>query len=245
MRMSRRYVLSGLACALAVGSAGAAAATLRWHASPRRAPYLTDAHLRGLALPAGDGPRVLFIGNSMLLRHDVPGRVAAAAAREGITLRPALAAAQGARLIETLRIDALEDVMRPGLWEALVLQDFTKTPLRAVDRWGSACAIKAMARRVAPTPVLLAPPWPARAGANVYAGAGFLTDEPASPEEYATRTMAHYSAVARDISATVAPLPPRWLTADQDLYDPDGHHANPDGASLMAEVIWTTLRDII
>ena len=188
---------------------------------------------------------MLFIGNSMLMRHDVPARVAGLAAQEGVTLRPALAAAQGARLIETLRIEALDQVMQAGAWEALVLQDFTKTPLRAVDRWGSAHAIRALARRVSPTPVILAPPWPARADAGVYRDAGTLTAVPASPEDYANRTMAHYTSVARDIPAAVAPIPTRWLSASQELYAPDGHHANPDGADVMAATIWTTLKQVL
>ncbi len=245
--INRRRVMMGAAAGLlTAGTAGSATLTFRWHQTPRRHPFLTDAHLQQLPMPPDGPPRVLFIGNSLLLHHDVPGRVARLAQAEGMALRPALAAANGARLVETMRIKALADVMRPGMWEALVLQDFTRTPLRLLDRVGSLRAMSTMVKRVGPVPVLLFPPWPARAGHPVYRDAGRLTPEPANPEDYAARTMRHYHNLARHLNARVAPVPDRWLEArNPALYVPDRLHASPEGAGFVAEVLWEELRGML
>ena len=233
---------------VAVPAAGGVVA-FRLHRPVRRVPYLSDAHLAALAMPeAGQGPRVLFVGNSMLLRHDVPSRVAMLAAGQGHAIRPALAAAQGVRLVEVLRVAAFRELLRPDLWDAVVLQDFTKTPLRAVDRWASAWAIGQIAGRLRGVPILLAPPWPGASGNSVYRNAGWLTAVPADAADYARRTMAHYEAVATDHDARVAPVPAAWAAALAQgipVFDADGHHASPEGADVLAGVLWEQLRQML
>ncbi|MEM1159744.1 MAG: hypothetical protein AAGJ28_02325 [Pseudomonadota bacterium] len=248
--MNRRRALMFLAAgtAVAVPAAGAVA-TFRLHRPVRRVPYLTDAHLTGLSMPAaGQGPRVLFVGNSMLLRHDVPGRVAALAAKQGRAIRPALAAGQGVRLVEVMRVAAFRDLLRPGLWDAAVLQDFTKTPLRAVDRWASSWAMGAIAERLRGVPLLLAPPWPGAPENSVYRDAGWLTAAPVDAADYARRTMLHYEATAAEIGAQVAPVPATWaaaLATGIPVFDADGHHASPEGADVLAGVLWDQLQKML
>lgn len=227
---------------VAAGVAGAGA-VLRLHNAPRRTPKLTDDHLAGVQ--GGDlrRPRALFMGNSMLLRHDVPGRVSVLAGQDGIALRVATLAATGARLVETIRIAGVPAVLRQG-WDAVVVQDFTGTPLRAVDRLGSALAIGRIARFAAPAPLLLCPPFPAAPGNRVYSDAGLLAQVPSNPRDFADRTMAHYGALGHP----VVDLPHRWLDATdagQRLYADDGHHANAAGAEFMADQIWRGLRQLL
>ena len=134
-RLTRRRLLLGGA-AIAAGGLAVGGFALRLHKTPRREPYLTEAHLAALANADLPRPRVLFIGNSMVLGNDLPGLVAERAAEDGVELSVATAAAGGARLVETVRLPGLGPLLARE-WDAVVAQDFTKTPLRAPDRWGS------------------------------------------------------------------------------------------------------------
>lgn len=125
-RTTRRAFLLSSAAAVA-GAGGLGAFSFRLHRPPRRTPYLTDTHLAELAEFQAPAPRILFIGNSMVLRHDVPARVAKLTGAS-----TAMAAANGARLIETVRIERLQPVLTAVDWSVIVLQDFTKTPFRGV-----------------------------------------------------------------------------------------------------------------
>ena len=223
-------------------------ATFRWHRSPQTHPLLSDAHLEALAVAPRTGLWVLFIGNSMVLRHDVPSRLAAEAAQDGVALDTVTAAARGARLVETIRLPALDALLRPGMWDAIVLQDYTKTPLRMFDRWGSAWAIGKVVARTTPTPIVLFPPWPAAEGNVAYTDAGLFTTEPDGPDDYAARTMDFYGRIAARHGACLAPVPQAWraaVRAGQDLYASDGHHSNPAGATLAAQVLWDCLREAL
>ncbi len=241
----RRALLTLLATGAVSAAAGSGAMTFRVHADPRRTPYLTAAHLTELATQELPRPRVLFIGNSMILRHDVPALIASEARADGIELGTAMAAADGARLIETLRIQELDPLLTFRMWDAVVLQDFTKTPLRAFDRWGSRHAMERIGNRVAPSPVVLYPPWPATADNHVYRDAGFLTTTPETPEDFMARQMAFYMSVAEDNGFHLANVPRAWMQAAAEgapLFHKDGHHASPEGAALVARVLWPVIR---
>ncbi|SDN62220.1 hypothetical protein SAMN05216196_1011097 [Lutimaribacter pacificus] len=241
MNRRRMLLLAGMGLA-ATGAAGAGA-VLRLHSTPRRTPLLTGAHMSELLARELSRPRVLFIGNSMLLRHDVPTRVAGLAKADGVPIGVATLAATGARLVETMRIAGIGAVLRRG-WDTVVVHDFTGTPLRAVDRWGSALAIGRIARLAAPAPLLLCPPFPAATGHPVYERAGLLARVPDGPRDFADRTMAHYGGLGHPVTD----LPHRWLDAvgaGQGLYARDGHHASVAGADFMAERIWDALRGML
>lgn len=242
--MNRRQMLfltgaGGLAAAGLLGAGG----TFRWHRSPQRTPFLTDSHLSALANTNLQRPRVLFVGNSMILRNDLPAMVQALSERDGPVLHTATAAADGARLVETLRIPAFSEVLAAG-WDVIVAQDFTKTPLRVTDRWGSAWAIRKIARLDASAKLLLYPPWPAAAGNHVYRDPGRLTLRPEGPADFAARSMAHYASLGHPM----VPVPLAWLDmpeAGAALYAPDGHHPNPDGTAFVAGLIWDKLKTMI
>lgn len=241
--MNRRKALLLSAAGLAgVGMAGMGAA-LRLHRTPRQMPFLTPAHLAGLASTDLARPRVLFVGNSMVLNNDLPAAVRAVAAADGVRVTTATAAAGGARLIETVRIDTFDQALDAG-WDAIVVQDFTKTPLRAIDRWASARAIARIAKLGAPAPLLLYPPWPAAPGNIVYRDSGFMTATPSGPRDFAARAMAFYESLGHP----VAPVPDAWLDAvdaGADLYADDGHHPNPEGTDFVARILWDSLKPLI
>ncbi|WP_300011242.1 SGNH/GDSL hydrolase family protein [uncultured Roseobacter sp.] len=242
--MNRRQAIGLAGGALATGLTAGAGLTLRLHREPRRLPFLTDAHLATISPDPAGPPAILFIGNSMIMGHNVPSLVIERAAKDGIALQVGMAAAHGARLIETVRIDALRQVLSQNRWDALVLQDFTMTPLRVIDRWGSLLAMRRLAAWTGAPSVLLCPPWPARADASIYRDAGRAIVRPDDPSDYARRTMAYYNHAASQIGADVVNLPDTWrlaVEAGQPLYARDGHHASPDGASFAAEQVWTAL----
>jgi len=239
----RRHLLIGGAAATGAAVAGGGAAAFRLHAAPRRGPYLTEAHLAALRSAELPRPRVLFVGNSMVLRNDLADRVADRALADGVALSTAVASANGARLVETVRLSGFRAVLRRD-WDAVVLQDFTKTPLRGIDRWGSARAVGLIARTAAPAPLLLYPPNPARGDNAVYRDAGFLTAEPSSPRGFADRAMSHYGSLGH----RVVPVPHSWIDAAEagaPLYEEDGHHPSPAGTDLIAGLIWTELAALL
>ncbi len=177
----------------------------------------------------------------MVLRHDVPARVASLT---GIST--AMAAANGARLIETVRIERLQPVLTAVDWSAIVLQDFTKTPLRGVDRFASERAMTWIASQTSGARVLLFPPWPSAAGSAVYQDAGPFTTTPDDPQDYARRTMGFYTSVADRHGFSVAPVPGTWLSAGNPaLYAEDNHHASVAGAALVAEVLASELKKLL
>lgn len=240
--MKRRLILAGLAGA---GLTGLADATFRWHATPRLRPALTRAHLQALAAAPPAAPRVLFLGNSMTLRHGLVERIARRAKVAGIGAGFATAAANGARLIETQQVDALELVLARG-WDVLVMQDLSTVSLRAPDRWGSAHAMRVMARKAHAGAVLLYPTWAFPPGHWVYEkGGGFLSAVPEGPDSFARSITSHYGDIAArqgwvraPVTEAMAEDPTHWL--EQDL-----HHPNVAGTERIAGVLWQSLAPLL
>lgn len=242
MMQRRRFLLLSGAGIVSAGLLSAGFG-LRLHRTPQTHPFLTAAHLSALVSTDHPRPRVLFIGNSMVLRNDLPDVVRALADADGIKISTATAAADGARLIETSRLPGFRRALEVG-WDAIVVQDFTKTPLRGIDRWGSARAVARIAQIASPARLLLYPPWPVMAGNRVYEDAGPMTVRPETPADYAARTMEHYT----NLGHPVAPVPDRWLAARNagaEFYADDGHHPNARGTAFVGEIIWESLRDLL
>jgi hypothetical protein len=241
----RRAVLTGALGLAGLGAAGTAAVSLRWHSSPRREPYLTQAHLEGLRDLAAAPARVLFVGNSFTLMHDIPGQVARAAATETVPVQIAMAAANGARLVESWRIGALRAVLRDG-WDVLVLQDFSATVLRAPDRWGASHAMRAMAREAAAGAVLIYPNWALPAGHPVYRGAGgFLAATPADRDDFAARITVFYEGLAAREGWHRAPVTEALHDDIARFTAADGHHLNAQGSARVSAVLWKSLRGLL
>lgn len=221
----------------------------------RREPFLTDAYLEQLAAryrkpEAPDRPRrILFIGNSITLGHDVPRRVAARAAADGVQVEVAMAAAGGAHLRDTARIPRLGPVLEASDWDVLVLQDHTTTPFRETDRTESADTMAGLAARARARKVLLYPPWPRAPGHAFYRHKpAENTVLPKGPEDFARRTIEFYESVAQRNGYDVAPVPQHWLEAlahRRPVYAMDDYHASAEGAELAAQVIWKSLRGIL
>lgn len=244
--MNRRAVLIGGIAGGSVAALGTGALTFRLHKTPHRRPALTEDHLATLGDALPSGLRVLFIGNSLVVGHKLPQRVADKAAADGLALHVAMAAASGAHLVETLRINAFRAGLDPDFWDAVVVQDFTETALTPFDRWGSRIAIQRIARAVNPAPIILYPPFPGRAGHRIYRRRGLFSPAPSDPADYAAQTSAHYKGLADRFGYHYAPVPERWLAADDPgLYAGDGHHASAAGADFIADVLWEVIGGVL
>ncbi|WP_424929215.1 hypothetical protein [Amaricoccus tamworthensis] len=194
-------------------------------------------------------PRILFVGNSITRRHDVPSRVAALAEKAGARVRIGMAARDGARLRETIMSEHLTMMLDRAHWDVLVLQDHTTTPFRTDDRRLSRETMTRLASMAEPERVLLYPPWPRAAGHPFYSRIHYGFDlTPQNPREFANRTMEFYEKVSQEYGFTVAPVPARWLAAVESghpVYDTDDYHASSEGAELAAGVLWDCLSDML
>ncbi|MEM7075053.1 MAG: hypothetical protein AAF484_08200 [Pseudomonadota bacterium] len=244
MRQSRtRRAVLTLAAGGLVAGAGFGMTAARLGQDARRMPDLTDAHLRALSRLPPSQTRVLIIGNSATIGAGFLDHLKQKF--RGTETDCVRASAHGARLVQSWRIAALRRLVRSVAWRAVVLQDFSSTPLRSADRVGSLAAIAGFARLASPAPVVLFPHWPSGYGHPVYQGglgAGYAV--PDDPEDYASRAETHYSVAARITGARLAPVLSDWIAALKQggaLYARDHHHANEAGAALAASSLFETL----
>lgn len=242
--MHRRQLLaSGVMTGAALAGLVGIGAGRRWHSAPRRQPYLTAAYLAGLKTRTlGQRPHVLFIGNSNTVRHNVPELVAQAAATDHVWLEVAMAAANGARLVETAQIPELEPVLTRG-WDVLVLQDFSTTCLRAIDRLGALWAMRRLVRLARPETVLLYPNWAFPLRHRIYReGGARFSKIPDNPTDFAARIIDFYGSVAQKEGWHRVPVTETLFPDMQPYLAPDNHHLNAKGAEQVAQLIWQTLQ---
>lgn len=182
--------------------------------------------------------KILFIGNSFTLQHDVPGLVADLIDQAGIPVQTAMVARNNVFLSDLApdRSTALNLV-----WDhdpaILVLQEHSRAALNPDTRARSLKAIHHL--RSAGVPTVLFAPWPRRANHALYQQNGM----PRNPEAMVNLTEDHLIRAAEfDRYATgmseVARIGRAWLLGQGlSLYKSDGYHATLSGAWLAALVI--------
>jgi hypothetical protein len=216
-----------------------------------RQPDLTEDHLSYLArtMPDAARPRVLVIGNSATLASDFLGHLSRNARDAGSSATIVRASAGGARLVESLSIASLRDLLQDVPWDAIVLQDHSSTPLDGEHRAASLSSIKEAAELAFPASIVLFPHWPSGPGHRLYdAGPRSGAIVPSDPAEYAEWAHEHYDDAAQATGGHLAPVLERWISAleaGEDLYVSDAHHATETGAKLAADAVWDTLSEII
>ncbi|SDX92377.1 hypothetical protein SAMN05444336_11326 [Albimonas donghaensis] len=240
-RIGRRAFLgTGLAStgvALAYGGV-----SLRVHSTPERFPDLTDDHLASLKQANASSSRVLVVGNSATIGSSFLENLSSSDSPAMAGVHFSRASANGARLVETLRLPTFRALLEEVDWNVLVLQDFSSTALSFGDRQASILAIRAMAGLARPASIVLFPHWPSAPGHRVYdGGLGFRYRTPENMADYAARSQAHYENAARQCGGHVAPVLEHWMAAvnsGQQLYLADRHHANQMGSKLAARAVW-------
>lgn len=188
--------------------------------------------------------RVLFVGNSYTLYHDVPAQVAELVASLGgtrQTIEPHSVLQGGADW--KLHRESLGTPARIAEgFDVVVLQGKSTDPLLA--RFGFArhgAALACLARRHGAR-VIFVQTW------------AWAADHPSyrdrwtrrSPEAWAAQVRRAYARLALVTSAEIAPVGDAWLRAlrqapSLDLHDADRHHASAIGAHLAALVLATTI----
>jgi len=192
--------------------------------------------------------RVLFVGNSFLRQHDVPGRVAALARVGGRPIDSHAILRNGATLEGHLRHPALRQTLGWG-WEVVVLQDFSTNALFDDRRRRASEAVRLMQGMARGAEIVLVTPWPRAPGHRLYeraAAPGFAA--PRTPVDMARANGEHAVALSADLGARVAPVASAWVEAmagGADLHAADGYHANPQGAALTARVLWGSLSPLL
>jgi hypothetical protein len=187
-----------------------------------------DCHMTGRNRPAG--PRsVLFIGNSFTARNDLPGLIATLAAARGKVFRHRLISAGGASLRTHWNAGEAVNAIRSGKYDAVVLQEQSTLPVRNATRMHENIRLFDSAIKAAGARAYLYMTW-ARRGA---------------PEAQTTITEA-YTAIAKELGATVVPVGVAWQTflrrhAQPVLHDRDGSHPTLAGSYLAACVFFAVM----
>lgn len=192
--------------------------------------------------------KVLFVGNSLTLRNDLPGMVKQIAATKGIPVETSTSARGSARLAHHFRDTGLLQRLDETPWDFVVLQEHTQLPALnesdvARDSLPFAAELAARARKVsAGTRVVFYMGMAHREGDQFHKktlpAVGSYTGMQA-------RTNATYRRMAKTSNAMLAPVGEVWarMRADHpgiELYV-DERHPSVAGTYLAACVFFTTL----
>jgi hypothetical protein len=172
---------------------------------------------------------VLFVGNSFTARNDLPGLIARLASARGHRLAHLLISAGGASLRTHWNAGKSEQAIRDGGFDAVVLQEQSTLPVKNAKRMHENVRLFDRAIKAAGAKTVLYMTW-----ARQHA-----------PESQQTITDA-YTAIGRELGATVAPVGAAWqqylAKYDQPaLHDKDQSHPSPAGSYLAACVFLAVL----
>ena len=175
--------------------------------------------------------RILFIGNSYVYVHDMPGMLSrlAEAGQPGACLQTDGVLVGGATLRDHWAEGTAQARIAAQEWDYVVLQEQSQTPLRAPRSFHASAGLFNGAIRDRGARTLLFATWARKH----------------SPQDQAAIT-GEYHKAAGDLGAEMAPAGAAWhsLAAVHpgiELYDPDGSGASPSGAYLTACVFYATL----
>jgi hypothetical protein len=173
--------------------------------------------------------RVLFIGNSFTARNNLPSLLADLAAGRGLTLEHRLISAGGASLrMHWNKGDARKEIeIRRYDW--VVLQEQSTLPVKNAARMHENVRLFDEAIRASGAKTALYLTW---ARLHTPAAQRLITDA--------------YTAIGRELNATVVPVGVAWerVLADRGapvLHEKDGSHPTPAGSYLAACVFLATL----
>ena len=194
--------------------------------------------LAGIALAAGigwqsaipgDDLSVLFVGNSLTERHDLPGRVRALAADAGRRVHVSAVTRDGASLADHWDAGQVQRVIASRRWSFVVLQQGPSTlPASRAELVRSARQYAQAIRAAGGQPALLMV-WPL-------------------PGQTIQAVAASYRAAAEATGATLIPAGEEWARArarDRRLVltEADGFHPSEAGTEIAARAVVRALWD--
>lgn len=190
---------------------------------------------------------VLFIGNSYILRNDLPGMLEKiAASGQGVQIKAQAAAKNGATLGQLWGDEKLRSALYIGRRDFVVLQEqslWAQLPETVEDTATSARLWGEEIAKAGAKPVIFET-WERQPGSFWYTDKryGYLK----SPKNMRDKNFAAASALAAQMNAQVAPVGhayaallktnPKWP-----LYEADSHHPSVPGTYLAALVFYKTL----
>ena len=181
------------------------------------------------AIPSDD-PSVLFVGNSLTERHDLPSRVRALAADAGLRVHTAAITRGGASLADHWDAGQVRRVIGSRRWSFVVLQQGPSTlPASRAELVRSARQYAQAIRAVGAQPALLMV-WPL-------------------PGQTTQAVAASYRAAADATGATLIPAGEEWARArvrdrQLDLTEADGFHPSEAGTEIAARAVVRALWDL-
>jgi hypothetical protein len=172
---------------------------------------------------------VLFIGNSFTARNDLPALIAQLAAARGKQLQHRLIWAGGASLRAHWNKGEALAAIQEGKYDAVVLQEQSTLPIKNAGRMHENIRLFDTAIRTAGAKTILYMTWARRT----------------APESQNALTQA-YTAVGRELGATVVPVGVAWeaFLREHDepvLHDRDQSHPSAAGSYLAACVFLAAL----
>jgi len=175
--------------------------------------------------------RLLFIGNSLTQRNDLPGLLTSMAAasdppREVVTERVVV---NGASLRLHWNAGTALELIRQGSWDAVVLQEQSTLPIKNRKRYHENVRLFHEAIQASSARTLLYHTWARR-------------NAPETQDDLD----AAVAEIAGELEAQVLPVGRAWRRVLEggtgpDLYDKDGSHPSPAGTYLAACVLYATL----
>lgn len=181
-------------------------------------------------------PRVLFIGNSFTIGHNVPALVGSLAQDAGLNWQMMMIAQPGMTLTRHIYETRLFEFLQALQPDALVVQDHSTEPLTIEGRQRSAYALSQI-KRVSPVPMIMFATWPRRQSHPFYSKWAHVN---MTPRQMMAIVESHYQFEASRLGATVAPVGRAWMDATDGglhLFADDGYHASPSGALLASLVV--------
>ena len=177
-----------------------------------------------------DEPAVLFVGNSLTERNDLPGRVRALAGLAGLRVHTSAVTRGGASLADHWDAGRVQRVIGSRRWSFVVLQQGPSTlPASRAELVRSARQYAQAIRAVGGQPALLMV-WPL-------------------PGQTTEAVAASYRAAAQATGATLIPAGEEWARARArdrrlDLTEADGFHPSEAGTEIAARAVVRTLWDL-
>jgi hypothetical protein len=177
-----------------------------------------------------DGPSVLFVGNSLTERNDLPGRVRALAGLAGLRVHTAAVTRGGASLADHWNAGRVQREISSRRWSFVVLQQGPSTQPASRAELVSSVRQYARAIRAAGAEPVLLMVWPL-------------------PGQTTQAVAASYRAAASAIGATLIPAGEDWERArlrDRGLVltEADGFHPSEMGTEIAARAVVRALWNV-
>lgn len=204
--------------------------------------------LFSFAQESADSIRVLFIGNSYSYYNDLPQTVQKIAATQELKVAIRTFLPGGSRFINHLGNKELNEAIRQGGWDYVVLQEQSLLPAQPTEKvvrevYPLADSLNSLVKMYNPdAQVIFYMTWGYKDGSDKVENYPLI----ATYEGMQERLKISYLEMAYSNHAWCAPVGVAWQQVrrahpEYNLYNPDKSHPSASGSYLSAHVIFTTM----